>query len=102
MPRSIPETAAARSATSTATSPQIAQQLGYDDERGALVAAVEPGSAADEAGLARGDLVLAVDRESIASAGELVQKLRSFGSGDAIALLVRRARSTRCSRCREE
>jgi serine protease Do len=74
--------------------PDIASQLGYDDERGALVSAVEQGSAADEAGLRRGDLILAVNRSPIASAAALADALRPAKSGDAVAMLVRRGDNT--------
>jgi len=39
----------------------IAESLGLDRPRGALVADIYPGAAADEAGLQRGDIVLAID-----------------------------------------
>jgi serine protease Do len=74
--------------------PDIARQLGYDNERGALISAVEDGSPADEAGLRRGDLILAVNRAPIGSATDLTNALRAVASGDAVAMLVRRGGNT--------
>ena len=49
----------------------LAQSFGLADARGALVASVEPGSAADKAGLQAGDVVLEVDGRRIADSAEL-------------------------------
>jgi serine protease Do len=70
--------------------PEIARQLGYDDLRGALVAEVEPGSVADDAGLRRGDLIVAVNRVPIRSADDLASVLQDASHGDTFAMLVRR------------
>ncbi len=49
----------------------LAQSFGLADARGALVASVEPGSAADKAGLQAGDVVLEVDGRRISDSAEL-------------------------------
>jgi serine protease Do len=43
--------------------PELAQSLGYDkDTKGILVSGVEPGSAADEAGIRQGDVIIEMRR----------------------------------------
>ncbi|MDZ7809563.1 MAG: PDZ domain-containing protein [Arhodomonas sp.] len=42
--------------------PEIAEAMGMDERRGALIAQVQPGSAAEDAGLQEGDVVTAVER----------------------------------------
>jgi len=72
--------------------PEIADQLGVEDDAGVLVTAVEPGSAADAAGLRRGDLILEVDRSPVNTASELEDRLGK-AEGRAL-LLVRRGDAT--------
>jgi serine protease Do len=67
--------------------PQIARQLGVDADRGAVVADVEPGSPAQRASLRRGDVILEVDREPVASAEEAK---RAVEGKDSVLLLVQR------------
>jgi serine protease Do len=74
--------------------PDIAQQLGYQGEAGAVVAQVEPGSVAESAGLRKGDLIEEVNRQPVRSAEDLVNRLRQAKSGDTVALLVRRGKDT--------
>jgi len=70
--------------------PDIARQLGYGGDKGAVIADVEAGSAADEAGLQRGDLIKKVNRVDIRTAQEFETAVRGLKSGDTAALLVRR------------
>ena len=61
---------------------------------GAVVAAgveietVEPGSAADAAGLDAGDLITAIDGNPVETMDELIVSLRVRGAGDAVTLSV--------------
>ena len=68
----------------------LADALGLDGARGALVTTVYPGSAAADAGLAPGDVVLAANGERIDSPAALhnFEGLQAIGA--AIALDVRR------------
>jgi serine protease Do len=75
--------------------PDIAQQLGYNkNEKGAVVAEVVPGSAADDAGLQAGDLIQEINRVPVRSARDLERIAHGLRAGDAIALLVRRGDGT--------
>ena len=71
--------------------PEIADQLGLENDRGVLIAGIEPGSAADKAGLRRGDVILELNQEPVDNVAGLRKALKSSGKG--VLLLVRRGRS---------
>ncbi len=72
--------------------PELAQRLGVDEEHGAVVTAIEPGSAADEAGLRSRDIILEVDRNEVKGVSELRDQLEQ--SDDGALLLIRRGDAT--------
>ena len=74
--------------------PDLAQQLGYKGEQGVIVADVVAGSAADDAGLQRGDLIKEVNRTAVRTAKDFEDKIKNLKSGDAAALLVRRGQNS--------
>jgi putative serine protease PepD len=61
---------------------------------GVDVAAVDPGSAADDAGLLAGDVISALDDRTIDTMDELIALLRQYSSGDRIALSIARDGAT--------
>ena len=67
--------------------PQIANRLGVDADQGAVVTGVKPGSPAERASLHRGDVILEVDQEPVASAEEVKQ---AMGDKETVLLLVQR------------
>jgi serine protease Do len=69
-------------------SPEIAEQLGLDDTRGVVVTGVEPGSAAAEAGLRRGDVILEVNQQAVGDTAAFAGAVGDGGKG--ALLLVRR------------
>jgi serine protease Do len=69
-----------------------ARQLGVETRTGVLVAAVEPGSPASEAGLRAGDVIEQVDRKAVTSVDDLRAALTT-GSAPAL-LLVHRGATT--------
>ncbi|MBI2963992.1 MAG: DegQ family serine endoprotease [Deltaproteobacteria bacterium] len=75
--------------------PQIAESLGLDAAtRGVVVSAVTPGSAADEAQVRRGDVMLEVNRKPIKDPAAFRSALRATEKGKSVLLLVKRGDST--------
>jgi len=68
--------------------PEVAEQLQIETAEGVVVSGVEPGSAAEEAGLRRGDVVLEVDRKPVADVAEFRDALA--GAKRGALLLVSR------------
>jgi S1-C subfamily serine protease len=56
---------------------------------GVLVVAVQPGSPAEKAGLARGDIILEANGTAVNDAADLRQALAGHAAGDAVSLKVR-------------
>ena len=57
--------------------------------KGALVARVEPGSPADNAGMSQGDVILEVNRKETSTAADVSQALGTIPDGEDALLLVR-------------
>jgi S1-C subfamily serine protease len=74
--------------------PRVAAAYGLDEEAGALLLRIEPGSSAAEAGLEPGDLVTAVDGGAITSMAELAVAIRERDPGDQLRLEVVRSGET--------
>ncbi len=66
-----------------------------DAGRGVLVAAVEPGSPADRAGIARGDIILEAAGQPVDSPEQLKAAIDAKKAGDTIALKVRHGDAVR-------
>ena len=56
--------------------------------KGAAIETVRPGSAADDAGLAPGDVILEVDRKPVDGAESCVSAIHAVPAGKDILLLV--------------
>ena len=69
--------------------PDLRQQLQAPaDVHGALVAQVEPGSSAENAGLQRGEVILEVNRKPVQNSQEVQQALKSIPNGQDALVLV--------------
>ena len=70
--------------------PQIAQQLGVSAQtQGVVVSQVSPESAAAEAGLARGEIVMEVNRRAVHSTQEFQQAMSHASDGSTLLLVNR-------------
>jgi S1-C subfamily serine protease len=68
--------------------PRVAELYGLPVREGALIVEVGAGTAAEEAGLARGDIVTAVDGEAVGSMAELAAQIRRRSPGEEVTLTV--------------
>jgi serine protease Do len=73
--------------------PELASQLGVESRRGAVVESIEGGSAAEKAGLERGDLLLSIDGRDVESSRDAAQKIKAAKSGQVLRLRVERAQA---------
>jgi serine protease Do len=67
---------------------ELAEQFGYDDREGVLIADVEPGSPAAAANLQRGDLIVDANRQPVATVNDLRDALAK--SEETALLLIKR------------
>jgi putative serine protease PepD len=83
--------------TGQATHARIGISVGPADGEtpGALIASVESGSGADEAGLAEGDVITKIDDRQVTDGEALVAAARSFRPGDTVTITFVRDGETR-------
>jgi S1-C subfamily serine protease len=74
--------------------PTAAELYNLGTERGALVAAIVPGSAAGDGGLERGDIITALDGEAVESMADLAGQISRHAPGDEVTLTLVRNRET--------
>jgi serine protease Do len=74
--------------------PDIADQLGYKNVKGAVITDVTAGSPAEDAGLQVGDLIMEIDGTKVTTAADFKSAASRLKSGDSTALLVRRGDNT--------
>jgi len=75
--------------------PELAESLGLEGEKGVVVSSVRGGSPASEAGLQRGDLIQEIERESIEGMDDYTRIMRESASKDQILMVVRHEGHTR-------
>ena len=74
--------------------PDLAKELKYEGDHGVLIANVTAGSAAEDAGMQRGDLIKEVNKKEISSVGDFNKAVKNINKGDTAAFLVRRGANT--------
>ena len=75
--------------------PGIQRQLGLQVSKGAVVAAVTPGSGAENAGLQQGDVITRIAGKDVASADDVTAAVSDHKPGDTIEITVVRGGSSR-------
>jgi serine protease Do len=70
--------------------PDIAQELGLEKAGGVVVANVEPGSPAAEAGIQPGDVIQGVNQKPVRNVDDFVAKIENAGKQENVLLLIKR------------
>lgn len=65
---------------------ELAEAFGYETNHGAFVSQVVPDSAAANAGIEAGDIIVSVNGKEIRSFGELRAKIATLGAGKEVKL----------------
>ena len=80
--------------------PEVAKKLGLSTLEGVAIVVVQPGSAAEKAGLRERDVVTAINGRTVNSASELRARLALLSVGDEVELRVNRGGEARTVRAR--
>ncbi len=75
-------------------SPAVAEQFGLEATDGAFVQEALAGSPAQAAGIMRGDVIVSIDGQTIVSASDVAQTVRSLRPGDTVEVIFERDGST--------
>jgi len=75
--------------------PELAEQFEWPrEEKGVLITGVEPGSAAEDGGLRRGDLIKEMDHKPVQTVDEYRRQLNKAKQGESILFLIKRGNQT--------
>ena len=80
--------------------PALASAFNIDRQQGAVIAGVIPGSAAEQAGIQRGDVVVAVNGQPVDSATKLYRHIALMQVGDMVSLDILRGGKERTIKAR--
>lgn len=75
-------------------SPEIAKHLGVSERSGVIIAGVQEGSPADEAGIRPQDIILQINRMKINSLKDYEREIKKAGDKEGVLLLIKRGRIT--------
>jgi len=92
---SIPEIEEAFGLSVQELTPELAESLSLEDERGVVVSGVRRGSPAYEAGLQRGDLVQEIEKEPVENMDDYKRIMRESAVRQQILVVVRHKGHTR-------
>jgi serine protease Do len=73
--------------------PEIAQELGLEQDGGVVVSGVETGSPAYDAGIQTGDVIHSVNQKPVKDVADFVKKAKSARGQENILLLVQRGKN---------
>jgi len=73
---------------------RTAQRTGVAAGRGVLVTRVEPGGAADKAGLRAGDIIVEINRRPVRSVAEIQAEAKKHDGGGSFLLLLKRGEAS--------
>jgi serine protease Do len=76
--------------TAQTLTPEIAEELGLGDAKGAVIVQVRPNTAAAQAGLQQGDLIVRVGKTRVTSLEDLQKAVAAGNSQEGILLQIRR------------
>jgi serine protease Do len=74
----------------TELTPEIARRFNITETSGVIVVGVAPGSKAAAAGVEKGDLIIEINRATVASVKDFKQLINPHQDGEGIRLLVKR------------
>jgi serine protease Do len=75
--------------------PKLAESLGMEETQGLIITDINAGSAAAEAGIQRGDIILEINREKVESVAQYKKVLQAAQEKKTILLLIKRDQHTR-------
>lgn len=79
--------------TVQAITPRLAESLGLDKAQGLVITAVQPDSAAAEAGLQSGDVIVEINRQPVKSLTDYRREMTRNENAKSVLLLVQRGQS---------
>jgi S1-C subfamily serine protease len=70
--------------------PELAESLGIKEARGAIVSSVSAGSAADRAGIKRGDVLKSFNGQPVRDINSLRNRVAEAGPGSSVSVVIER------------
>lgn len=74
--------------------PQLAESIGLEQSGGLVISAVKPGSAAEEAGLRSGDVLVEINRRPVTNLADYNREIARNEKSKSVLFLVRRGQSS--------
>ncbi len=72
-------------------SSKLSINLGYEDEKGVIIAKVQKGSPASKVGLTKGDLIVEIQHKPVTSSDELYQAILRIQNEEDILMFIKRS-----------